>query len=89
MAVRLIPSITIAGGKAREAIRFYERVLGRKNIGIVAYGDMPGDPQNRLPAEAKNLVAHAMAEIGDAALRVRCPRGAAREQSCGGKRLPS
>lgn len=68
MAVRVIPSITIAEGKAREAIPFYEKVLGGKNIGIVSYGDMPADPQFPLPVEAKNRVAHTMIEVGDSAL---------------------
>jgi len=70
MGVRLIPSITVAGGKAREAIAFYEKALGGKSIGIVSYGDMPSDPQHPIPAEAENLVAHTMIEIGEGALIV-------------------
>ena len=66
MTIKLTPYLNMEGN-AREAIQFYEDVLDAKVLGISTYGDMPEMP-NTFTDELKNLVAHAMLEVGGSEL---------------------
>ncbi len=46
-------------GNCREAVEFYAEVFGTEKPNIMAFGDVPPNPEYPLPEEAKNLVMHA------------------------------
>jgi PhnB protein len=50
-------------GKAEEAFRFYEKVLGGKLSEIHRFGSMPAQPGVELTPEQKNLVMHVALEL--------------------------
>jgi PhnB protein len=52
-------------GNAREAIDFYQKALGAQLVFQQSFGEMPENPEFPLPAEAKNLVSHAMLKVGE------------------------
>lgn len=66
MTVKLTPYITLEG-TAREAIEFYEQVIGAKVLSMITYGEMPDMP-NTFTDELKNLVAHAKLQVGETEL---------------------
>lgn len=67
MAVKLNPYF-VMNGNANEAIRFYEKVLNAKITFKQTFGEMPENPEYPLPADAKELVSHAMLQIGEDAI---------------------
>lgn len=67
MTVRLNPYL-VMDGNAMEAIRFYEKALDAKVLGVMTFGDMPGNPDSPLPEAAKNRVAHALLKVGESDL---------------------
>jgi PhnB protein len=67
MTLRLTPYL-IMDGNAKEAIRFYEQALDAKVLFYSTFGEMPENPEFPLPAEAKDLVAHAMLKVGESDL---------------------
>src|SRR5690606_36678096 len=52
----------------KEAVYFYEKALGGKEMGITTYGYMPAEPNYPLSDDIKNRVMHAHLKIGDADL---------------------
>ncbi|KEO83969.1 VOC family protein [Tumebacillus flagellatus] len=54
----------IFDGNSREAIHFYEKVLGGQVMGIMTFGEMPADPNQPLPEEMKDRVMHAHLKVG-------------------------
>ncbi|TDG00295.1 VOC family protein [Paenibacillus piri] len=67
MTLRLTPYLMM-NGNAKEAIEFYEKTLDAKILFNQTFGEMPENPEFPLPAEAKNLVSHAMVKIGESDL---------------------
>ncbi|WP_132011300.1 VOC family protein [Mesobacillus foraminis] len=67
MSISLNPYLFF-DGNAREAVHFYEKVLGGKVMGIMTYGDMPADPNHPLTDNMKNRIMHAHLKVGDADL---------------------
>lgn len=55
-------------GKAEEAFRFYEKVLGGKLTEIHRFGSMPQHGDHELTPEQKNLVLHVGLEFPDGQL---------------------
>ncbi|MFC6334238.1 VOC family protein [Paenibacillus septentrionalis] len=66
MTLKLTPYITLEG-TAREAIQFYEQVIGAKVLSMITYGEMPDMP-NTFTDELNNLVAHAKLQVGETEL---------------------
>lgn len=66
MTITLTPYIMMEGN-AREAIQFYEKAIGAKVLAMSTYGDMPEMP-NTFTEELKDLVAHAMLQVGESEL---------------------
>ncbi|KIL38799.1 3-demethylubiquinone-9 3-methyltransferase [Gordoniibacillus kamchatkensis] len=64
MTLQLTPYLMM-NGNANEAIQFYEQALDAKLVFKQSFGEMPENPEFPMPAEAKNLVSHAMLKIGD------------------------
>ena len=54
-------------GTCKEAMKFYERVLGGKLEALITYGDMPGNDQP-VPPEHKDRIMHAYLVHKDFAL---------------------
>lgn len=52
-------------GKSKEAVHFYEKVLGGKIVGIMTFGDLPPDPNHPITEDVKELVMHAHLKVGD------------------------
>ncbi|MFY0544652.1 VOC family protein [Brevibacillus sp. H7] len=67
MTLRLTPYLMM-NGNAKEAIQFYEKALDAKVLFNQTFGEMPENPEFPLPAEAKELVAHAMLKVGESDL---------------------
>lgn len=51
-------------GRAKEAIEFYESVLGANVTGVMTFGDGPSNPEFPIPEEAKNRIMNAHLKIG-------------------------
>jgi PhnB protein len=66
LTMRLTP-YAIMNGNTKEAIQFYQDVLGAELLVIQTYGDLPVDGDS-MPEAAKNIVAHAMLKIGESNL---------------------
>ena len=64
MTLRL-SSYLMMNGNAKEAIQFYEKVLGGKVLFSQTFGEMPVNPKFPIPEEAKELVSHAMLKVGE------------------------
>lgn len=62
MAIRLT-SYAIMNGNSKEAITFYQDVLGAELLVMQTYGDLPDNGE--IPEAAHNIVAHAMLKIGE------------------------
>ncbi|SEM71920.1 VOC family protein [Lihuaxuella thermophila] len=67
MTLRLSPYLML-NGNAKEAIQFYEKVFDAKVLFNQTFGEMPENPEFPLPAEAKDLIAHAMLKVGESDL---------------------
>ncbi|MFP5110983.1 VOC family protein [Bacillaceae bacterium C204] len=63
MTLRLTPCI-VMDGNAKEAVRFYEKVLEAKVLNLQTYGDMPIP----CPEALKERVANAILRIGESEL---------------------
>jgi len=68
MTLKLTPYITLQG-QGKEAIAFYEQVIGAELLSIVTYGEMPQMP-NTFTEELKNLVANARLKVGSTELYI-------------------
>lgn len=64
MSMKLNPYLNF-DGTTKEAVYFYEKVLGGKLVGIMTFGDMPEDPNHPLPDNMKDRVMHAHLKVGD------------------------
>lgn len=60
----IIPYL-IFNGNCREAIEYYAEVFQTETPEISTFGDMPEDPEFKVPEEAKKLVLHAELQIKD------------------------
>ncbi|WLD94384.1 VOC family protein [Alkalihalobacillus sp. AL-G] len=60
----------VLGGDGQEAVKFYERALEAKVLGLQTFGDMPDNPEYPLPEDAKNRVLHAHLKIGETDLMI-------------------
>lgn len=67
MAMSLSPYLMM-NGNAKEAIEFYEKVLGAEVLFNQTFGEMPENPEFPIAEEAKELVSHAMLKIGESEL---------------------
>lgn len=67
MTLQLSPYLMM-NGNAKEAIKFYEKVLDAKLLFYTTFGEMPENPEFPLPEEAKELVAHALLKVGESDL---------------------
>lgn len=67
MTVKLTPYV-VTNGNGPEAIRFYEEALGAKAVMVMTFGQMPGDPNQPMPEDVKNLIGHALLQVGEASL---------------------
>ncbi|RKD25782.1 hypothetical protein BEP19_02245 [Ammoniphilus oxalaticus] len=67
MSLKMNPYL-IFDGRAREAIQFYEKALGGQVLGIMTFGDMPGDPNHPLTEDMKKRVMHGQLKVGEADL---------------------
>lgn len=50
-------------GNCREAVGFYAEVFGAEKPRIIAFGEVPADPNYPLPEEDKSLVMHTQLSI--------------------------
>lgn len=66
MTVKLTPYITLEG-RVKEAIQFYEQIIGAEIVSMFTYGDMPDMPDT-FTDDLKSLVAHAKLKVGDTEL---------------------
>lgn len=66
MTVKLTPYITLEG-RTKEAIAFYEQVIGAEVLSMATYGDMPDMPDT-FTDDLKSLVAHAKLKVGESEL---------------------
>ncbi|RKN86612.1 VOC family protein [Paenibacillus ginsengarvi] len=51
-------------GNCREAIQFYAEVFGLGTPKMMTFGDVPPNPEFKLPEEAKSLIMHSRLSIG-------------------------
>jgi len=50
-------------GNCREAVEYYASVFGVETPKMMAFGDLPPNPEFALPEEAKNLIMHSRLNI--------------------------
>ncbi|MED3815502.1 VOC family protein [Priestia megaterium] len=55
----------VMNGNGQEAVKFYERALDAKVIGVQTFGEMPGNPEFPTPIEAIDCVMNAHLRVGD------------------------
>ncbi|MFE4118785.1 VOC family protein [Priestia sp. YIM B13448] len=55
----------VMNGNGQEAVKFYEKALDAKVIGVQTFGEMPGNPEFPTPIEAIDRVMNAHFKIGD------------------------
>ncbi len=53
----------VFNGETKEAVKLYAKVFNAKNVTISTFGDLPPNPEHPVPAEAKDLVMHALIEL--------------------------
>lgn len=53
----------VFNGETKEAVKLYAKVFNAKNVTISTFGDLPPKPEHPVPAEAKDLVMHALIEL--------------------------
>jgi PhnB protein len=72
MTMKLNPYLSF-NGTAEKAIKHYERALGAKTESMMRFGEAPGSDT---PPESKNLIMHAMLQLGEGVLMISdCPPG--------------
>ncbi|UFT98328.1 VOC family protein [Radiobacillus kanasensis] len=54
----------VMNGNGKEAVHFYEAALGAEVLSIQTFADMPDDPKNSVPPEAKDRVLNAQLKVG-------------------------
>lgn len=64
MTLQLAPYLMM-NGNAKEAIQFYGKAMDAKVLFSQTFGEMPEDPEHPLPAEAKDLIGHAMLKVSE------------------------
>lgn len=69
MILGINPYLTL-DGNGQEAVKFYEHALDAKVVGIQTFGEMPENPEFRIPADAKDRVMHAHLKVGDTDLMI-------------------
>ncbi|MCA1053750.1 VOC family protein [Rossellomorea aquimaris] len=67
MMVQVFPYL-VMDGNAKEAINFYQEVLGAEVLYVQTFGESPGDPEYPLPEETKDRIMHATLKIGESEL---------------------
>ena len=67
MSMGLVPYIML-DGNAREALQFYEKVLGAKVVFQQTFGEGPEDIVSSLPENARERLAHSVLIIGTSEL---------------------
>lgn len=67
MTLRLDPYLVL-DGTSKQAIQFYEKVLGAQVTFFQTFGDMPKDSGCPAPEGAADRVMHASLKIGDSSL---------------------
>lgn len=67
MTLRLDPYLVL-DGTSKQAIQFYEKVLGAQVVFFQSFGDMPENSDCPMPEDAKDRVMHASLKIGDSSL---------------------
>ncbi|MEM5003372.1 VOC family protein, partial [Priestia megaterium] len=55
----------VMNGNGQEAVKFYEKTLDAKVIGVKTFGEMPGNPEFPTPIEAIDRVMNAHLQIGE------------------------
>ncbi|MGG0035290.1 VOC family protein [Priestia megaterium] len=55
----------VMNGNGQEAVKFYEKALDAKVIGVQTFGEMPGNPEFPTPIEAIDRVMNAHLKVGD------------------------
>jgi PhnB protein len=55
-------------GNTREAVEFYAHVFSTEIVTISTFGESPQNPDFPLPEEAKNLIMHAMINVGSSSM---------------------
>ncbi|PEA55035.1 hypothetical protein CON64_10170 [Bacillus pseudomycoides] len=60
----------VTNGDGQEAVKFYEHALDAKVVSLQTFGDMPENPEFKVPAEAKDRVLHAHLKIGNTDLMI-------------------
>ncbi|MBA9042045.1 MULTISPECIES: VOC family protein [Priestia] len=55
----------VMNGNGQEAVKFYEKALDAKVIGIQTFGEMPGNTEFPTPIEAIDRVMNAHLKVGD------------------------
>ncbi|MDC7722550.1 VOC family protein [Priestia megaterium] len=55
----------VMNGNGQEAVKFYEKALDAKVIGVQTFGEMPGNPEFPTPIEAIDRVMNAYLKVGD------------------------
>ncbi|WP_316245806.1 VOC family protein [Paenibacillus tuaregi] len=69
MNFQLTPYLML-NGTAKEAVQFYQKVLGAEVVFIQTFGEGPEEFVNSLSSEEKGRIAHSVLKIGDSALYV-------------------
>jgi len=64
MTISLNPYFVFEG-QSKEAVHFYERVLGGKIMSIMTFGDLPPDSNHPIAEDVKELVMHAHLKVGE------------------------
>ncbi|AEI43336.1 VOC family protein [Paenibacillus mucilaginosus] len=67
MSLRLTTYL-VMNGNAKEAIDFYEKALDAKLLFCQTFGEMPENPEFRLPEGTEGRISHAMIRIGESDL---------------------
>ncbi|SFS61058.1 VOC family protein [Marininema halotolerans] len=67
MISNVIPYIMM-DGNAKEAILFYQKVLGAELLNQQTFKEMPENPEFAIPEEAKERISHATLKIGESHL---------------------
>ncbi|MGN7480808.1 VOC family protein [Priestia megaterium] len=55
----------VMNGNGQEAVKFYEKALDAKVIGVQTFGEMSGNPEFPTPIEAIDRVMNAHLKVGD------------------------
>ncbi|RJE90514.1 VOC family protein [Paenibacillus sp. 1011MAR3C5] len=67
MSIKLTPYLVMEGN-AKEAITFYQEVLGAEVLMQQAFGEMPANPEYPLPESVADKIAHAHLKIDESEL---------------------